>query len=82
MNFSWIEIFGLGRPRFGATSVNNDDDNLWIIGGTYDMETGKLYYLKFNDIIFLVKPDFLYVIRDQYKKYFTRQGEVQLFTNE
>ena len=38
---SWIEIGGLSRPRLAATSVNNDEDNLWIIGGTYDMLDGE-----------------------------------------
>jgi hypothetical protein len=40
-NFSWNEISGMSVPRYQATSVVDDNDNMWVFGGTYDDDLGK-----------------------------------------
>jgi hypothetical protein len=31
-------------PRYQATSVVNENDNIWVFGGTYDDDLGKKSY--------------------------------------
>lgn len=36
--FSWVAIPSMPVPRFQATALADNDDNLWVFGGTYNDE--------------------------------------------
>ena len=38
--FSWMEIPSMSLPRLSATAVLDNNDNMWVFGGTYDLQTG------------------------------------------
>ena len=40
--FSWKEIPSMSLPRLSATSVLDNNDNMWVFGGTYDLTIGNV----------------------------------------
>ncbi len=37
----WNQIPSMSLPRLSATSILDDNNNMWVFGGTYDLQTGS-----------------------------------------
>ena len=58
--FSWKEIPSMSLPRLSATSILDNNDNMWVFGGTYDLTTGNASVKIFSAIFSLFYRNVLF----------------------